>query len=433
MSEGRAPSRARNTLVRVPRDLGAVTRIDRALEKPGADPDLAGQAMRRVWASVERLYRTGLHPGISLVLRRRGEVLLARGIGHAFGNAPDDPPDAPQAAMTAHTPVCLFSASKAITAMLVHRAAERGELALDAPVADYLPEYAACGKGGTTIRQLLAHRGGVPRIPAGHADASLLWDWERAVSVLCAAEPLHGAGEQQAYHAITAGYILGEVLRRTTGRELRPLLRDAFAEPLGARYLSYGLPPRERRRAARNAFTGPPLPWGLAWAARRALGVPFEQVVEISHDRRFFEAVIPAGNIYASAEDVCRFFEMLRCQGRWQGRRLLAPTTVAAAVAPYGPLRFDRTLLVPVRFSAGLILGEHGLSLYGWNCPRAFGHLGFINTVCWADPDRDLSVALLTTGKPLNLGSVVGLARVIRAISRQCPPARGRRAAISAV
>lgn len=403
----------------VPRDLAGVTDHDPGREVDPRDADLAPAAIARIWAAVEALYRSGLHPGIQIVLRRRGQVVLDRAIGYAEGMAGDASADA-RRPLLRDTPICLFSASKAVTAMLVHALAEQGRFGLDDAIADYIPEYAQAGKAHTTIAQLLAHQAGIPRLPMRRPDPELLWDWERTLALLCAARPAHAAG-QQAYHAVTAGYILGELLRRVSGESLPDLLRRHFAEPLGARWLSYGLPVADQPLAARNAFTGGRLLPGVAQVARRALGIEFERVASVANSGEFMSAVIPAGNIYASADDVGRFFEMLLREGAWQGRQLLRPETVRRAVAPTGPIRIDRTLLVPVRFSMGMVLGERPFGLYGSNCREAYGHLGFMSIVCWADPARDISCALLDTGKTLSPVGVAQLGRLLAAISRACP------------
>lgn len=383
---------------------------------------LASSAPKRIWSAVERLYRTGLHPGISLVVRRGGRVLLSRGIGHARGAQPGRPIAADALPLTADTPVCLFSASKAVTAMLIHKLAERGELRLDQPVVDFIPEFGVHGKDRTTILELLSHRGGVPQIPSRHADPQLLFDWQAAVRVIAGSRPVRAS--RQSYHAITGGFILGEIAQRATGKNLRQLMDELFIRPLGMRNFNFGLPRERHAEAAENVFTGMQVPRPLDLIAKRILGVRFAEATAISNDPRFIEAVVPAGNLYASAEEACRFFQMLLNGGQIDGTRVLAPETVARAVQPVGGLVLDATLLVPVRFSAGMILGEPLVSLYGRNCPRAFGHLGFMNIICWADPDRDLSVALLNTGKSISPDGMARLAWLIETITRVCPRLR---------
>ena len=129
-----------------------------------------------IWRSVENMYATGMHPGISLVVRRHGQVVLKRAIGHAKGNGPGDV-DEKLVPMTPDTPVCIFSASKAMAAMTVHLLSERKQLSLLDPVSHYIPEFAQNGKRDITIYQLLCHKAGIPTIPTNGVDvAELLLD-----------------------------------------------------------------------------------------------------------------------------------------------------------------------------------------------------------------------------------------------------------------
>ena len=408
--------------ISVPHDLGAVTTVAAGRETPPEDLDLKPAAARKIWSAVEAMYRTGLHPGISLTVRRHGKVILDRAIGHARGNGPQ--PEGPAELLRPDTPICLFSASKSITAMLAHKVVELGLCGLDDRIADHIPEYAVQGKGETTLRQLLAHRAGIPSLPVKDVDPALMAHWDTAIRLLCAAKPSDGHGQQQSYHAVTAGFIVGELVQRVTGRRLPELMREWIAEPLGARHLCYGLPPDQRATAALNYSTGPAPGFPLNLVAKRALGMPFEKLGPMANEELFFDAVIPAANIHSTADESSRFYQMLLDGGEFEGRRLFKPETVARAIEPVGRLQLDRTLLVPIRFSPGFILGEKPFGLFGGKCARAYGHLGFINIVCWADPDRDISVALLNTGKSTAPHSVPALGRVLWAISHHCPPNR---------
>lgn len=402
--------------VLMPEDLGSITTRDAAAECEPYAGDLRKHDVAAVWAGVETMFRSGLYPAISFSLRRRGRVLLKRAIGYSRGGFASEGIE-PELC-TPDTPVCLFSASKAVTAMLIHKLAEQGALGLDQPVADYLPAYAARGKGGTTLRHLLAHTAGIPRLPMKKADPKILLDWDQVIDLLCAAAPASPSGHEQSYHALTAGYILGEVAQRATGRGLPQLLREAFARPMGLDCFRYGLAPADRPRAALNYATGPRTWFPASWLARRVLGVGFEEATEISNTPEFMKAVIPAGNLYATADDAGAFYQMLLDKGRWRGKQILQPETIAAAVKPEGPLRWDGSLRVPVRFSAGFVLGERWIGLYGPRCQQAFGHLGFMNILTWADPERDISVSLLSTGKTLSLDSIGAMAPLLAAIGR---------------
>lgn len=406
----------------VPRDPAAHTTIDHAAETRAEDIGLRSARVAGIWKAVEHLYASGLHPAMTLVLRRRGRIVLKRAIGCLSGNGPGE--SGPQRLLHPDAPICLFSASKSVTAVLVHKLIEQGGLRLEDRVADYVPEFAAHGKGGVTIRQLLAHRAAVPAIPNVTPTPEMLRDWDGAVRMLCEAKPFNTRFDQQAYHALTAGFIVGEVLRRRTRRELPELLREWLAEPLGCQYLTYGLAPALRERAPAHHCTGLRPPWPLTTYAKRVVGVSFEDAIRASNDDAFMSTVVPAGNIYASADEVGRVFQMLLDDGAWEGRRVLRRETVREAIRPVGRIQIDGTLMLPMRYSAGFMLGENPFGLFGPSCKQAFGHLGFVTVMCWADPARDISVALLNTGKSIAPTGFTRLARVLAAIAYACPPLR---------
>ncbi len=136
---------------------------------------------------------------------------------------------------------------------------------------------------------------------------------------------------------------------------------------------------------------------------------------------RFMDTICPAGNIYTSAEQVGRFFEMLLSGGEYQGKQIMSAQTVFRSTLPTSGISLDRTLLAPMRYALGPMLGSNPIGLFGPMTGQAFGHIGFSNILCWADPERDISVSLLTTGK-----SVVGthlpmLAKMLYQISTNCP------------
>ncbi len=410
----------RPTRVAVPRKLAALTRIDAAAECDPREVGLKPKAVAGVWSAVERLYRTGLHPAITLVVRRQGRIVLKRALGCLRGNGPGE--RGPLVPLSPDAPLCLFSASKSVTALLVHKLVEDGRLRLEDLVVDHIPEFAAHGKHRVTIRQLLAHRAGVPAIPEVDPTPELLRDWDRAVQLLCAARPFDRHFERQAYHALTAGYIVGEIVRRVAGVELNDALRDWIAAPLRGRHLTSGLPERRRDDAPHHWMTGPRPIGPLATYVKNIVGVDFGAAVAASNTDAFLSSVVPAGNIYASADDASRVFQMLLNGGELDGVRVLRRETVEEAVHPVGRIQWDATLRMPMRFSAGFMLGEEPFGLFGRHCGQAFGHLGFVSVLCWADPQRDLSVALLNTGKSIAPSGLLRLIGVLNAIDRACPP-----------
>ncbi len=410
--------------IQVPKHLGALSQIDAKAETSPYDVGMTRDNVEAIWNSVESFYRTGLQPGMSLVIRRQGEIILKRSIGHARGNPPPMHPDqeAEKVLMTPDTPVCLFSASKAITAMLIHKLEEQGKLKLTDTIGQYIPDFACHGKETITIGQVLAHRAGVPKIPVSNPHPNLLFKWDSVIDLINSSYTNKGDGTQQSYHAIVGGYILGEVIQRITGQSVQQHLQNTIAKPLGAKYLSYGLPSKHQGHAAHNYSTGANPIFPINILAKRALNIDFQNVAAISNTTPFMNASIPAGNIYGTADEVSRFYQMMLDGGSYNGQQLFSPRTILNAISPAGPLAIDQTLMIPIRFSNGFMLGESLFSLFGIKAKQAYGHLGLINIVTWADPVRDLSVAFLNTGKSLDPRTLPALGKVLLSISTNCKP-----------
>lgn len=411
---------------RIPADLASVTTRDASREARADDSGLAADAADRIWARTEALYRTGMNPGIALCVRYRGQVIINRGIGHARGNGPTDRPDTEKELLTPDTPVCLFSASKAVTAMLVHWLAQQGKINLLDPIAYYIPEFANHGKENTSIQHLLSHRGGVPRLEV-EIDPAILFDHDAVLKLLCNARPVSPGGHRQAYHAITGGFILGEIVERVTGKTLREVLRDVIQKPLGMRYFNYGISAADQDKSALNYFTGFKPVFPLDRYIKHVLGGDLEMAIDMSNDPRWLEATIASGNIYATAEETCRFFELLRQGGTLDGVHVFDPLTIHRAVMEAGKIEIDHTLMLPMRYSMGMMLGSNPVGLFGPSSSQAYGHLGFSNVLCWADPARELSAALLTTGKPLVGPHLLPWAKLIGEIARACPKTKIRK------
>lgn len=402
----------------VPDDLASVTARSPSETSPrtvGVRP--AG--VERIWTAVEQLYRSGMHPAIQLCVRRRGQLLIDRAIGHASGNGPGDPPDGIKVPATPQTPITIFSASKAVTAMVIHLLDQRHLLHIDDPVSEYIPEFAAHGKDRITIEQVLTHRAGVPSIAPGHMRLSHLEHPERIAKLLSDTVPTWSPGRRLAYHAVSGGFILGEIVRRVTGKSIRDILRAEILAPLGFRWTNYGVHPRDVSKVARNYVTGPPIFYPLSAIIRRAIGLDLGEVVEISNDRRFLTGIVPAANIVTTANELSRFFELLLNGGELDGVRIFDTRTIRRATSEQSYLEFDLTLGIPLRYSMGFMLG--GMGLYGPDTPHAFGHVGLINIFAWADPKRHITVALTNTGKPLLYWELYYIYAIMKEIGLACP------------
>lgn len=406
--------------VHVPRDLASVTTVG-----PEDDPEsaqLTPEAVESIWRSAVDLYRTGAHPAVQLCLRRHGKIVLNRAIGHGWGNGPGQRSDVAQVLATPDTPFCVYSAAKAFTATVAHLLIERGVIGLDDPVTDYIPGYGRHGKARTTIAHLLTHRAGVPFLPAANADLNRLNDRDFIREALCDLHPISRPGTHLAYHALTAGYLIGEIVQVATGKGIREVLAEEILDPLRFRWSNFGVQPSDIDQVAPSHITGIRLLPPASRLVAKTLSGSFEHAVEASNDPRFLTAVVPSGNIVSTALEMSRFYELLRRGGELDGVRVMAPDTLRRATTQTAHFEPDRVLgWLPVRYGFGYMLGARYVSLFGQDTDGAFGHLGLMNVFGWADPDRALAGGLITSGKALLYPGMERFPRLTNRIAARIP------------
>lgn len=398
-----------------------VTSLEGSVEVEPEAGGLRRADVEAIWGSVVSLYETGIMPAIALCLRRHGAVVIDRAIGHARGNEPRARKGALKVQAKPTTLFNLFSASKAVTAMLIHLLDERGDIHLDDAVAEYIPEFGKHGKQWVTIRHVLTHRAGIPTVPGYRFDVDVLSRPDEILRLLCDTKPTSAPGRRLAYHALTGGFVLGEIVKRVTGRDIQTFLTREIRKPLGFGSFHFGIPEAKRGAMAENVLTGPPTLPPASWLLTRALGVSHEDAVALSNDPRFLSAVVPSGNIFATADEVCRFYELLLRGGELDGKRIFDRRTIKRAVAEQTYLEMDLTIGLPIRYGMGFMLGGQTFSLYGPETPHAFGHQGFTFVTTYADPDRDISTCLMTTGKPFLTWKAAYWWNVVRTIANRCP------------
>jgi CubicO group peptidase (beta-lactamase class C family) len=358
-----------------------------------------------------KLYRTGLHPAISLCIRHRDEVVLNRSIGHV-----ENPPGAetPGEIATPDTLFSLFSASKILTAMVIHSLVEEDTLRLEDTVSRYLPEFARNGKKGICLVHLLNHTAGISDMPPDLDQERFLQEGRVPIEQLYDLVPSHPPGQRVAYHPMTSWLLLAEIVQQVTGQDLRQHLRTRFLEPLGFEHLSYGVSPADIPRVARHAQTGPPVPRVMDHIFKRTIGVS-STIVEMTNEERFMTGLHPSANVIGTAAECCRFLQMLLNEGELDGVRVLKAETIRRALREVTPAQPDGTFIFPVRYGLGMMMGGKHWSFFGRDTEGAFGHLGFSNVVVYADPRRELAVALLNSGKPM---LAVGMVRWLWAVQQ---------------
>lgn len=382
--------------IRVPADLDAVT--DRA-EEDHSEVDSA--AVERIWAAARHWYSAGMHPAIQVCLRRNGKVILDRAIGHGWGNGPGDPVDAEQIPVSTSTPFCVYSTAKAITTTVTHMLVERGNFSLEDRVCDYLPEYTSHGKDRTTIRHVVTHSAGIPFATGPKPDLKRMDDSEYAREMLGRMKPVYRPGLVHIYHGVTWGPLMREIIAAATGRSIRDILAEQILDPLGFRWTNYGVAAQDVPLVAPSHVTGKPLPAPIARAFKTAVGGTPQQIIPFSNTPEFLTGVVPSSNTVSNAHELSRFAEILRRGGELDGVRVLSPETLRAATKEARRLRPDlATGLAPMRWGTGYMLGSKRFGPFGRDAEGAFGHTGLTDIAMWADPQRALSVAVVSSGKP---------------------------------
>ena len=385
--------------IELPADFESVMTVGE--EVAPEEAGLTERQVKRIWAATRLMYRSGVHPAVQLCVRRNGHTVLDRALGHARGNGPRDSRDTPKVLATTDTPFCVFSTSKGITALVIHMLQERGALSIEDRVTDYIPEYGAAGKERTTIAHVLAHRASVPNLPKELLELESFADAQVALDAICRAKPFVRPGTLLAYHAVTGGIILGEIVQRATGKSIRDVIADEILRPLRFRWGNYGVAPEDVPAVGLSYATGPKLLPPVSSLVQRALGQPIEAVVELSNTEEYLTSVIPSASVVTTANELSRFFEIFRCGGELDGVHVMEPATLRRALTQQSHLEIDLTLGFPTRFSYGLMLGAKVVSPFGLDTDLAFGHLGLINIMGYADPERGVSVGLITSGKPM--------------------------------
>ena len=301
---------------------------------------------------------------------------------------------------TRDTIVSVASTTKGMTALCAHMLVERGVLDLDAPVARYWPEFACDGKEQIPVRWLLSHRAGLPAVRQD-LPTETLFDWKAFTTALVETDPWWEPGTQHGYHARSYGYLVGEVIRRVSGKSVGEFLRTHVTGPLDADFY-IGVPASEDARAAEVlAPPGPPsarmqqILQDPTLLANRAFFNPPSPPALIN-TRAWRAAEIPSSNGHATARAVARIYGALACGGTLDGLRLLDASAIQPATVEQS-CGLDATLQFASRFGLGFMLPlpEHfssvgfGRQAFGPN-GRAFGHWGTGGSVGFADPDGRL-------------------------------------------
>jgi CubicO group peptidase (beta-lactamase class C family) len=323
------------------------------------------------------------------------------------------------------TLVLVYSTTKGVTAMCANRLAQQGLIEVEAPVATYWPEFAQAGKEQVTVADLLSHRAGL-----AWTDGALSFDealaWDPVIEALARQAPSWPPGTAHGYHATTYGWLVGEVVRRVSGRSLGTYLREEIADPLGAEFF-IGLPGSEEHRVARlvsfleslesggslgdlGSAGGTPGDAGLSALGDdaasylapdgplfKALAAPGGALSDptVWDDPRLHAAEIPAANGICDARSLARLYGA--CLGDVVGPsgekfRILSSEQLDTSLRQQteGP---DKVLLgLDLQWGLGFMLNRGVVGAAGLGGPRSFGHFGMGGSAGWADPDLELGM-----------------------------------------
>ena len=326
----------------------------------------------------------------------------------------------------------VFSTTKGATALCAHILAEREELDLDAPVREYWPEFAAEGKERVPVRWVLSHQAGLPTV---HAQLTLteVCEVTPVVDALAAQKPFWDPGTDHGYHALTFGWLVGEVVRRLTGRTIGRWFADEVAAPLGLDF-HIGLPePEEPRVAPLQAvrFTVPEDPAAIermlvaldpnhlmqrALTLNGALSFGIEDGrfdAESSFNLREVHATeMPAANGITTASSLARMYAATFAEV--EGARLLSPRAMEQArrLQAEGP---DRVLVEDTRFALGFMLDGTACPMLG---PHSYGHSGAGGSLGFADPEAGVAFGYVMNQMDLGLGGDPRAVALVDAVRR---------------
>ncbi|WP_426168586.1 serine hydrolase domain-containing protein [Sandarakinorhabdus sp. DWP1-3-1] len=319
--------------------------------------------------------------GASVCVTLAGETVVDLWAGHA------DP--ARQRVWQRDTIVNVYSTTKTMTALTALLLADRGELVFEKPVAHYWPEFAAAGKAEVTVAQLMSHSAGLSGFKET-VSKDELYDWDRITRLLAAQEPYWAPGTAPGYHAITQGYLVGEVVRRITGRSLGTVFRTEIAEPLGADF-HIGLPASEDHRVAE--LNPPPKGGTIADVTDRPLTANMANNPAVNPretvTREWRGAEIPAANGHGNARSVAEIQTLLANGGVSKGKRILSEAGVRRALEPQIAGE-DLVLGIPVAYGLGYGLPGGSLPLPN---PNSCFWGGYGGSIVIVDMDARLCIA----------------------------------------
>lgn len=316
----------------------------------------------------------------------------------------------------------IFSATKGIAALCVHMLVQQGLLDLDEPVTRWWPEFGAEGKDHIPVRWLLAHTAGLPTVDA-KLSPEQVFAWEPVCQALAQQRPFWKPGTGYGYHALTFGWLVGEVFRRASGRTLGRFLADEVAGPLGLD-MWIGLPPALASRVAPvvlapDVIEAPGVDPASLLVRTATLNHALGPLREWVNDPASFSAEIPAGNAITNARSLSRLYAaMIGRVDDGPAEPLIDPGLLRAACVPqtsgldlvFGSAGF------PVTIKIGTGFWVHSEPAFPFGGPAAFGHPGTSGALGFADPEHGVACGYVTNKMTAALGADPRSSALVRAV-----------------
>lgn len=331
---------------------------------------------KNIQTLIDSLVSEGSERGVQVVVYSHGKLVV-----DAWAGVADLKTGKP---VDGDTLFPVFSTTKGIAATMLHLLAEKGKVDYDQPIASLWPEFAAHGKEKVTVRHALTHTSGIPQMPEG-ITLERVCDWDWMCAAIAQLKPQWEPGTVISYHAMTYGWIIGEICRRIDGRTFEQRLEEDIRRPLGIRDIYCGIPDSVENRVATleevlsAEQASAPIP-NHATLTSVPMGIgPFAEWMNRSDARR---ACTPASSGIMSARACAKHYASL-LKGGVDGVELLPPSRMKLAAEPYLP--------PSCKPEEGRGLG-YGLNLGGF--PGSFGHAGYGGSEAFAIPEHGLALCL---------------------------------------
>lgn len=351
----------------------------------------------------EANFADGLEQGAAFAAYRGDELVvdLQGGWADRAGSLP----------WTRDTLCPVYSTTKPVAALVIAMLVERGQLAYEAPVADYWPEFGAAGKAAITLAEALSHQAGLPGF-INPIDPALWLDPPRLAAELARIPPMWGRGQGSGYHPLTWGYIAGELVRRVSTRSLGTILREDICAPLGLDFW-IGLPESEHARVAETLKPKAAVSFPYAnEATRAAFLTPWAAASRGAREWRIAE--IPSANGHGVARALARLYSAYALRGRIGPMQVISAATWEELTRPRVSGE-DRILPGKVAFGAGVM--RNLPLIYGPN-PDTLCHSGWGGSGAFGDPATGLSAAYIMNRQGAHLLEDARRSRLIEALYR---------------